>query len=79
MWLRQRYRYDKQVHSGPDESDEEVGVRGERDVGVCPFGKVGSGENGMPVASVTVEKSGHGLEDGKTGRLAFSKRSGCHV
>jgi hypothetical protein len=73
IWLRQRYKYDKQVHPGTDESEEEAGVEGDMEAGDCMFEKVGSAGNGMAVASVTVEKSGHGLGDGGTGRLELSK------
>lgn len=38
----------------------------------------GNGAGGMAVASETVEKSGHGLDDAKTGKFFRPRRSGRH-
>lgn len=37
-----------------------------------------NGAGGMAVASDTVEKSGHGLDDAKTGKFLRPRRSGRH-
>lgn len=78
IWLRQRYKYDRHVHCGAGTESEGVdigGVIGREDV----FRKfdvwVGKGIASVAVASVTVEKSGQGLDDWGTGTFGFFRFS----
>jgi hypothetical protein len=62
------------------EESEEMDVEGESGIGPIGAKAAGCGNgNGMAVASETVEKSGQGLDVGKTGRFGCFKRSGRQV